>query len=279
MRREERLDDFQLSLREAMEDASAGIWTSLPALVTSVDLPAQTISAQPAIRAVQRDTQDNKTNVILPLLINVPIVWPRGGGFSLTFPLKVGDEVLVIFADRCIDTWWQSGGVGVQAEERMHDLSDGFAILAPTSQPKKLESVSSDSVQLRNEIGDNFIEIKEDGSITVKSGQSKIDIDEVGKITLDSLTGIEINTNKLLLNGGEMKIVADSLEIEVPEMKVSGDNFSVEETQKISFTAPVIEVNGPIQSSGGITIDGQDYTVHQHSGVVSGTDITGPVVP
>ena len=33
------------------------------------------------------------------------------------------------------DSWWQSGGIGVPIESRMHDLSDGFAILAPTSQP------------------------------------------------------------------------------------------------------------------------------------------------
>jgi predicted transcriptional regulator len=83
----------------------------------------------------------------------------------LTFPVKAGDEVLIVFASRCIDSWWQSGGVQVPIEERMHDLSDGFAILSPTSQPKKLSSVSTSNAQLRTESGGTYIEVTPNGKI------------------------------------------------------------------------------------------------------------------
>lgn len=63
---------------------------------------------------------------------------PRGGGFALTFPVAAGDECLVVFADACIDSWWQSGGVQNQAEKRRHDLSDGIVIPGLWSQPNKL---------------------------------------------------------------------------------------------------------------------------------------------
>lgn len=176
MDRRERLDDPEESLRMAMEDKQAEIWTALPGVVASVDLAAQTVAVQPAIQGSVSAPDGSVQNVNLPLLVDVPIVWPRAGGFALTFPIKAGDEVLVVFASRCIDSWWQSGGVGQAAEVRMHDLSDGFAILAPTSQPKKLNGVSDANVQLRDEAGTTFLEITPDGKARLVAA-SQIDIE------------------------------------------------------------------------------------------------------
>jgi hypothetical protein len=169
MDRRERLDDLEESLRMAIESFLSNTWTAMPGIVTGVDLDSQTLSVQPAIQGVLLKEDGFSQNVNLPLLVDVPIVWPRAGGFAITFPVKVGDEVLVIFASRCIDSWWQSGGVGAPIENRMHDLSDAFAILAPTSQPKKLQSVSTNSVQIRNVAATSFIEIADDGKIRIVS--------------------------------------------------------------------------------------------------------------
>lgn len=176
MRREERLDDPEESLRLALENAQSQIWTALPSVVTAVDLSKQTVSVQPSVQGNISAPDGSSQSVNLPLLVDVPIVWPRAGGFALTFPIAAGDEVLVVFASRCIDTWWQSGGVGVQAEVRMHDLSDGFAVLAPTSQPKKLSNVSSSNVQLRDEAGTTYVEIAPGGKIKL-TGATSIDLE------------------------------------------------------------------------------------------------------
>jgi hypothetical protein len=195
MIREERIDDIQESLRLAIEGAQSQIWTAIPGIITAADLATQTVSVQPSIMGSVTDRVGNNVNQPLPLLINVPIVWPRGGGFALTFPVKDGDEVLVVFASRCIDSWWQSGGVGVPIESRMHDLSDGFAILAPTSQQKKLTSVSSTNAQLRTEAGDTYIEVTPSGKVKIMA-TSEIDltapaiklngaITQVGGISID----------------------------------------------------------------------------------------------
>lgn len=175
MIREERIDHIEESLRLAIEGAQSQIWTALPGIITSVDLTSQIVSVQPSIMGTVTDRLGNQFNQPLPILINVPIVWPRGGGFALTFPVKTGDEVLVVFAARCIDSWWQSGGVGVAMESRMHDLSDGFAILAPTSQPKKLPSISATNTQLRTEAGDTYIEVTPSGKVRIMA-TNEIDI-------------------------------------------------------------------------------------------------------
>ena len=167
MRREELLNDPEEAFRLGLEGNRAGLWTALPGTVTAVDLDTQTVSVQPAVQARITEPGGASRLADLPLLVDVPIVWPRGGGFALTFPVQPGDEVLVVFAARCIDAWWQSGGSAAPAEDRMHDLSDGFAILGPTSQPRKLGGVDGQKVQLRNEDGSTFVEIGPSGIVAV----------------------------------------------------------------------------------------------------------------
>ena len=165
----ERIDDFEESLRMAQEGQQSRIWTSLPGIVQAVDLVKQTVSVQLAVQGKTVDENGAVAWAPLPILEDVPIVWPRAGGFVITFPVKQKDECLVTFASRCIDSWWQSGSVGVPAEQRMHDLSDGFATFGPTSQAKKISGVSDANIQIRNEAGDTYIEITPGGGVNIKS--------------------------------------------------------------------------------------------------------------
>lgn len=169
MNRAERLQDPEEALRLALDARQSGMWTATPGIVTGVNLIKQTLTVRPAIMGKVTSPDGVSQDVQMPLLVDIPICWPRGGGFALTFPIAVGDEVLVVFGSRCIDSWWQGGGEGGQAELRMHDLSDGFAIPGPTSQPKKLSFVSVNSVQLRNNAGNDIIEIAPGGLINVSS--------------------------------------------------------------------------------------------------------------
>lgn len=199
MNRDERLDDPEESLRLALENAQSQIWTATPAIVQAVNLASQTLSVQPAIQGTLSNPDGTTQTVNLPLLVDVPIVWPRAGGFALTFPIAVGDEVLVVFGARCIDSWWQSGSVGAPAEARMHDLSDGFAILAPTSQPKKFANVSSTNVQLRDTAGTTYVEITPGGKARVV-GASAIDI-EAPTINLNGSSDVNVTAPTIALNG------------------------------------------------------------------------------
>lgn len=169
MRRNERIGDPMTMLRAALNGLMSELWVSLPAVVESVDLVRQTVTVQPTIRSRVTLEGGVVTSIDFPLIPDVPIVFPSGGGYSLTFPIEPGDECLVVFADRCIDAWWQSGGVQEQADYRMHDLSDGFAIFGPRSQPRALPSVSAGAVQLRSDDGMAYVEVS-DAGITLKHG-------------------------------------------------------------------------------------------------------------
>ncbi|UVW51083.1 hypothetical protein NYO12_18015 [Klebsiella variicola] len=126
---------------------------SIPGIIQSFDPDAVTAVVQPAIKGAEQDESGSEVSVNLPLLVDVPVVFPRGGGCTLTFPVKAGDECLVIFADRCIDFWWQSGGIQEPVDGRMHDLSDAFCIVGPQSQAKKISGISTSAVELRSDDG------------------------------------------------------------------------------------------------------------------------------
>lgn len=132
---------------------------AMPGIIQSFDPDAVTAVVQPAIRYIERDNDGNKSTKDYPLLVDVPVVFPRGGGCTLTFPVKAGDECLVIFADRCIDFWWQSGGIQEPVDERMHDLSDAFCIVGPQSQAKKIGGISTSAVELRSDDGETKLSL------------------------------------------------------------------------------------------------------------------------
>lgn len=164
------------------------IWTALPGIIDSVDLEANTCVVQPTVQGIFRQKDGSQKVVTMPLCLDVPIVWPRGGGYTLTFPLKKGDEGVILFMSRCFDAYWQNGGIQPQAEQRMHSLSDGYFIPGGNSQPNKLANVSADNVQLRADDGSAYVEIAE-AAMTLKH-PTKVIVDTpeahfTGKITTD----------------------------------------------------------------------------------------------
>lgn len=182
--RDELRNDPEEALRLAFDGRQAVMWTAIPGIVTEVNLEDMTVSVQPAIQGAVSDENGAVTFVDLPVLVKVPVCFPKAGGFVLTMPIAVNDEVLVVFSARAIDTWWQSGGVGKPIEARMHDLSDGFAIPGPASVPNAVANISANSAQLRNEAGTTYIEITSDGKIKFVS-PSEIELNGPVKITGD----------------------------------------------------------------------------------------------
>lgn len=163
----ERIEDPVEALRAALDGRQAQLWTACPGIIESYDAERQTCAVQPAIKGRVESPDGSVASVALPLLVDVPVIFPGGGGFVLTFPIAKGDECLVVFSSRCIDAWWQSGGVQEAMTARMHDLSDGFAIVGPRSQARKLPAVSATATQLRTEDGATYLEIQPGGKVRV----------------------------------------------------------------------------------------------------------------
>lgn len=169
MKREERFESLMEALLLAFRGFQSGLWTAMPAQIVSFDAAKLTVSAQPTIQAQVTQPDGSKVWTTLPMLVDVPVIFPGGGGFTLTFPVKSGDEALIIFASRCIDNWWYLGQVQTQGELRMHDLSDGFALIGVRSLPRAISSVSTTGAQLRADDGSCSVEIAPSGVVNVNA--------------------------------------------------------------------------------------------------------------
>jgi hypothetical protein len=161
----ERWDDPEEALRVAMDGLKSGLWTSMPGIVQSFNAGAVTATVQIAIKGVVHAPDGGAQFVNMPLLVDVPVHFPRGGGCTLTFPVAKNDECLVVFAARCIDGWWQSGGIQAPAEQRIHDLSDGFAFVGFFSQATKISGISTTTAQLRSNDGATYVEVNPSSQI------------------------------------------------------------------------------------------------------------------
>ena len=174
--RRERSGELTEAVLVAQEGHQTRLWTCLPGIVQSFDAAKRTCSVQPAIKALMSLPDGSTQWVEMPLLVDCPVQFPGSANLSLTFPLRQGDECLVVFASRCIDAWWQSGGIQVQAELRMHSLSDGFAVPGIRSVPAvEAGGVHATEAQLRSHDGTYLLGVDRDtGHVRLKAPDSEV---------------------------------------------------------------------------------------------------------
>lgn len=146
---------------EAIDTALKNLHTALPGIVEAFDPATQTARIRPAIKRIFT----GKGELEIPVCADVPVQFPQGGGFCFTFPLQVGDEVILGFFERCIDRWYASGGTQAPAVYRMHDYSDGFAIPGVSSMPRVIEGFKANAVEMRKRDGSAYVSIDSGGNI------------------------------------------------------------------------------------------------------------------
>ena len=88
----ERQDSPELVLKAVADSLSTGLRVAMPGIIQSFDADAVTATIQPAVKASVRQADGTVASVALPLLVDVPVEFPRGGGVTLTFPIKPGDD-------------------------------------------------------------------------------------------------------------------------------------------------------------------------------------------
>lgn len=88
-----------------------------------------TVDVRPVINRVV-----DGESIQLPLFIKVPPVFLNGGSSHEAYPIAAGDYALLVFTERCFDRWYAGQDFQEPLEMRMHDYSDGFAIVGIKNQ-------------------------------------------------------------------------------------------------------------------------------------------------
>lgn len=159
-------------LATAIEARLFDVHTGIPGVVESYDPGTETVTVRPALK---RKYQDG-TLVELPLILNVPVLFPRGGKASITFPLKKGDSGFLLISERSLDVWKAKGGVVDPNDPRKFNLTD--AVFFPGGYPKSKPSGRATADKLRITNGDSEIEMTEGAKLKIgkKDGDELLDL-------------------------------------------------------------------------------------------------------
>lgn len=145
------------------------------------------------------------TAVSYPLLLDCPVFTLQGGGGFLQMPVAAGDQCIILFSDRNIDNWYQTGTQSVPPSTRMHDMSDAIALVGVDPLSSSLPVYPTDKVVL-SYLGSRF-ELTATGWNFVGTGGAEID--------LGTLVLIKNNVTTL-------KIVMDTLITAIEAIQVTG---------------------------------------------------------
>jgi Phage protein Gp138 N-terminal domain len=161
--------DRDIAIMEYIETRLRDLHTCLPGQIVSFNPATQTAVVQPSIKRVFVVNNPGQgatvSQVNLPLCVDVPVQFPGGNGYALTFPVVAGDECWLMFSERAIDFWFQNGGQQLPSEYRLHDLSDAVATVGLRSQPNVVADFSTSACELRSRDGSIKISLSSSGII------------------------------------------------------------------------------------------------------------------
>jgi hypothetical protein len=240
--------------------------TAFPAKVVSVKEyeSQQFVDVQGLIRRRYEDGSELTT----PVIFSVPVVLPSGGGAALTFPIKEGDNVLVIISQRDLSSWLVSNGDFVSAENtNRFRLTDAMAIPSIYTSTNNLSPNPSD-VELK--FNDSNVVLGEDGSISISNTLGDFLISPSGDVTVSAKVDVAGTTNSTVqLNtdgsGAITNQVGGSQGISwtpTGDIVINGVTFST--SQAVSGVS-TLDASDDITTTGGdVVVGDKTFKTHVH---------------
>lgn len=267
-------NDLAKSILGAIENTLKDVHTCLPGIIESFDASTQTVSVQPAIKRIFRQvSEEDEVTLVpldLPLCINVPVIFPRSGGWALTMPIAAGDECLIVFAERSIDLWHEQGGTKEPNGKRFHDLSDGVCIPGLSSIPKKIQNYQTDAVELRDEERDQYIRLQDNNDLIIKADQVTSTFQASGAYSI-----INGGSTLAVSAAGAFSFTGTSAVFDVPTASFTG-TLSVSGATSLSSTLGVTGATTMATATATtMSIGGINFGSHTHGGVDNGPGNTG----
>jgi hypothetical protein len=140
-------------LEEIFDSKLASVYTALPGKVTRYYSEKQTADVQLQIKDHDIDEDGRPVFKSYPVLPNVPIAFPRGGDFFMSFPMSPGDYVLIVFCRSAIDQWRAKGVETAPGDLRHHSLTGAVAYPGLYPRTRNLTDNSEENLVIGKEEG------------------------------------------------------------------------------------------------------------------------------
>jgi hypothetical protein len=148
------------SLDGFLDSFARRLHTAYPASVVAYDPEKKTCTVKVHYADFYASDGDEPIREDWPPIEDVPVLFPRGGGFSITWPLAKNDPVLLVFCERSIDQWFGGNGAEDISPELLvtHDASDCIAI--PGLFPSKAAEGTADDANLILSHADGAVDLR-----------------------------------------------------------------------------------------------------------------------
>lgn len=163
------LDTRAQLLQDVLDRRLGEVHVSMPGRIVSYDASTQLAEVECLLNPTLMTAEGEET-IVIGVITNVPIEFPSGGGYFMSFPLAAGDPVKLTFHDYSLDVWMQRGGVVDVKDLRSHHQSDASAYPGLRAKPQKLTSASATKLVIGKD-DDTSMQITIDGS-TIKIGDT-----------------------------------------------------------------------------------------------------------
>lgn len=247
---------------QSVVDRFAGdLHTCLPARIVGLDYKTQKATVQPLIKMRYTDAGSNPDGLVdMSSIPSVPLVFPSSRFATMTFPVKAGDVVLLVFSQRSVDTFkYSDGSAPVDPNDyRMHDYSDAFAICGLSTFTTALGIHEEDTV-IRMNAG--------------KPDETKLSFKPNGDIVFDSHAKVIVNTQTDTEINASGNVVVNSAG--TTHLTSSGETTIDASVTTINSNT---NIYGNVGVYGNVVISGNSSAQDHLSSGVSGSSHTHPFI-
>lgn len=242
------------SLEEAwgfiLHQFKLGLNTALPGIVKKYNITTKRAEVVPAILQTFTTEAPAKS---LPVIFDVPVIFPSAGGYTLTMPIQPGDSVLLVFSQRGLTGFKEEFTESLPTATSLLSLPDAVAIVGFGR--LNITPASNKGCTLQDNDGRNAVVIEND-QVKVTKGDNTVTLDDkqfqatVGEATLRLSQGV----------------LASSVPITAPSFS-GGSGAPAKMTSGINMSGQ------SITDAKEVTAGGKHLSTHIHQGV------NGPTSP
>lgn len=244
--------------------------TCYPAKIVSYDPKTQLATCKLQVEDYYTGIDYSYRKQPASLLIDVPVMIPQAGGWMLTFPVKEGDDCLVLFAQKGYDHWLYSGasetglinGRPTPDHYREYDYRDAICIMGIRPVPRAIPNYNPEDMELRNEGLTHRLTFKANGDIEMHTDNN-----------------INVTAKEVNVTAPNVKVTSDLVDVQAPMTKFSG-NVQIGGSIAMggSGSGNSCELNGTFKVTGDSVFDsniscsadvvasGKSLVTHTHTG-------------
>lgn len=205
-------------LKGAFRELMKGVNTSVPGHIIAFDPATQLAQVQVGVARIDVNGAEFEISPIIETPVYVP-----GGDWCLEYQIMPKTEGLIVFSQRCIDSWVASGGVATNPIGRFHHMQDALFLPGFRSTPGAVIGYSNDGIKLRNKAGTQRVWLKGDGSISMENGAGHIRLAANGTVTIN---GVTFSTDGLVSTANDFKAGEITLKTHKTSEVTSGSGVS-----------------------------------------------------